>query len=115
MKHQIRIRTLLAIIFIPLLFFSCGGGNKSAKIGEEAVVIKKCIAATTEESYDEMTKACVRKDEPKLVNMEKDGLIEIIYSNTDGTIRAAKLGKYQIEITKTGKRLWIASEFIKKK
>lgn len=104
----------IILFLIAFSMIGCENSKKSLKIGESGTTRQTCLSAISLDSFDEMTQASVRNDEPKVKEMVTYGLVYIIPERTYGAIREIKFGKYLFECDINGsiKRLWVSSDFI---
>ncbi len=77
-----------------------------------------CFAATTTSAFDEMTKACNRKDQNALMRMVQNGYVAVLSKGT--SVDMIKYGFAQCRIkvlsgSYRGSYLYIASEFVDSK
>ena len=83
------------------------------KLGDAVLVSQECIVAADEDSYDEMTKLCNRKDERGLELMSAQGWIAILEEGTSGVVVDMEFGKMKIRLS-DNREVWCANEFLKK-
>ena len=83
------------------------------KGGQSVVVSTKCIGAIDEDSFDEMNKYCVRKDERGLEIMESRGLITIISSGEDAIVTKVGFGKVKIRLSSNEREYWCSDDYVK--
>lgn len=83
------------------------------KLGDAVLVSQECIVAADEDSYDEMTKLCNRKDERGLELMSAQGRIAILEEGTSGVVVDMEFGKMKIRLS-DNREVWCANEFLKK-
>ena len=105
-------KNILLLFLLLASLFSCSG-KSGFKGGQSVVVSEKCIGAIDEDSYDEMTRMCVNKDERGLEIMESRGLIEIINSGESAIVTKAAFGKVKIRLSSNDREYWCADQFIK--
>ena len=107
-KYIVHILLVLAIIIS-----SCSSNNSSKGLrpGEEAEITQKCISAIDEDSFDEMTKLCIRKDELGLELMAEKGKIQILYTGTQCVVVETGFAKTKIRL-KDGTEVLVANEFV---
>lgn len=103
-------KQLTILFLIAAMLLSCGGGSKF-KQGSTVTVAKKCIWASNEDTYEQMTKYCNRKDERGLELMESRGEVGILYSGDKGTVTDMAFGKTKIRL-ENNMEVWVASEFL---
>ncbi|SDN82049.1 hypothetical protein SAMN04487900_103175 [Prevotella communis] len=88
---------------------SCSGGFKH---GQQVTVSERCIYASSEGAYDEMTKYCNRRDEAALERMDSRGEIGILYRGDTGVVTEVDFAKVKIRL-QDGKEVWVANDFLK--
>lgn len=103
--------SMLLVVILSLALYSCIGGS-GFKHGQTVTVTKKCIWASNENTYDQMTKYCNRRDERGLELMESRGEVGILWSGDKGTVTDLAFGKVKIRLD-NDKEVWVASEFLK--
>lgn len=87
--------------------------DNEIKLGDAVFVSQECIVAADEDSYDEMTKLCNRKDERGLELMSAQGRIAILEEGTSGIVVDMEFGKMKIRLS-DDKEVWCANEFLHK-
>lgn len=106
-------KKILFFICMALMMAACGNSNTPTyKAGDEVTVKTKCIWASDEESFEQMTKYCNRKDEMGLEKMEALGQVGIVYKGTKAVITDLGFGKAKIRLD-DGSEVWVSSEFLK--
>lgn len=105
-------RIIALIALLIALLMSCNGSSSGIKPGSTVFVTEQCIGAINEDSFDEMTKYCGRKDEVGLEIMEGKGLIKILEKGESGVVTDMGFGKIKIRLEDRSE-YWCASEFIK--
>lgn len=103
-------KKFLTMIFATLLLASCGGGG--FKNGQTVTVKEKCIWASNEDTFDQMTKFCNRKDERGLELMEMRGEVGILDAGDKGVVTDLAFGKAKIRL-RNDNEVWVANEFLK--
>lgn len=76
-------------------------------------ITSKCFSAINEDSFDDLTKASVRKDEYKIKQMISTGKVYVLEPSTDVYVIKREFSKTKIR-TSEGITLWVANEFISK-
>ena len=102
-------KKMLLLLFATLLISCSSGGFKN---GQTVYVSEQCIGAINEDSYDEMTKLCNRRDALGLEQMESNGLIKILNTGTKGVVVDQAFGMVRIRLY-NGYEYWCANEFVK--
>lgn len=97
------------MIFAAVLL-SCGGSG--FKHGQSVTVKEKCIWASNEETFGQVTKYCNRKDERGLELMESRGEVGILSSGAKGVVTDLAFGKVKIRLDDDSE-VWVAREFLK--
>lgn len=103
-------KRIVTMIFAALLLLSCGGGG--FKNGQTVTVKEKCIWASNEDTFDQMTKCCNRKDERGLELMEMRGEVGILDEGDKGVITDLAFGKAKIRLANDNE-VWVANEFLR--
>lgn len=103
-------KRIVTMIFAALLLLSCGGGG--FKNGQTVTVKEKCIWASNEDTFDQMTKYCNRKDERGLELMEMRGEVGILDEGDNGVITDLAFGKAKIRLANDNE-VWVANEFLR--
>lgn len=98
------------LIFSAPLLASCGSGG--FKNGQTVTVKEKCIWASNEDTFDQMTKFCNRKDERGLELMEMRGEVGILDGGDKGVVTDLAFGKAKIRL-RNDNEVWVANEFLK--
>ena len=104
-------KKFLTIFAAVLTLASCSCGN-GFKHGQEVTVSQKCIWASNEDTYDQMTKYCNRKDEHGLELMEGRGEVGILWTGDKGVVTDLAFGKVKIRL-ENDQEVWVASEFLR--
>ena len=97
---------------LAVSLFSCNG-KTGFKGGQNVIVSEQCIGAIDEDSYDEMTRFCVNKDERGLELMESRGLIDILNSGESAVVTKTAFGKVKIRLSSNDREYWCADKFLK--
>ena len=103
-------KRIVTMIFAALLILSCGGGG--FKNGQTVTVKGKCIWASNEDTFHQMTKYCNRKDERGLELMEMRGEVGILDEGDNGVITDLAFGKAKIRLANDNE-VWVANEFLR--
>lgn len=100
------------MLFLIALITSCGDSKSGHRHGDTVVISEKCIVAVDEDSYKEMVKYCVRKDEVGLELMEARGLIKILEKGESGVITEMGFDKIKIRMIDNNE-YWCANKYVK--
>lgn len=108
-------KKFLIVTVLAFILTSClgGSGGKSFKMGQDVQVAQQCIGAIDEESFDEMNRYCVRRDERGLEVMQLKGLITILDEGERGVITDSGFGMYKIRLNINDREYWCSQEFLK--
>lgn len=104
-------KNFLTIFAVALLVASCscGGGFRH---GQEVTVSQRCIWASNEDTFEQMTKCCNRRDERGLELMEGRGEVGILWTGDKGIVTDLAFGKVRIRL-ENDQEVWVASEFLR--
>ena len=87
----------------------------NSEAGASWYIKTDCFAATSESAFDELTRACVRKDQDAVMRMVQRGSVAVLSKGTSIDMVKYGFAKCRIQVLSgsyKGAYLYIASEFV---
>ena len=118
---------LVASISVSLSATNTNAPKSTNEQSETAITIEAsaswyiktdCFAATTESAFDELTRACNRKDQDAVMRMVQRGTVAVLSKGTSVDMVKYGFAKCRIQVLSgsyRGSYLYIASEFVDSK
>lgn len=98
-------------ILVSVLLLVLASCTKTYKVGEKVHTSEECFAAISKDSYNDMTRYSVERDESSIMEMISLGEVYVLPSYTHGEVTDLAVDMYQVDFDGYGK-LWVASKFI---
>lgn len=97
-------------VLLAFIFFSCGG--KTFKIGDFVKTNQRCMATSTESTYNQMQTASESKNSSVLENLMNNGELLILNDGQPGEVVQSNSEMTQIRIY-GGSTWWVATRFLR--
>lgn len=107
---------LLMILLGLFLLSSCNNNGKLPNTGENCELNQECLSAIDENSFNELNKVCVRKDESRLKEMISMRIVYVLKPFYECKMMNTQFAKSKILVKdSTGDEyeVWVSNEFIK--
>nr|DAT59407.1 MAG TPA: protein of unknown function (DUF4969) [Caudoviricetes sp.] len=110
-------KNLFIILLGLFLLSSCSNNRKLPNIGENCELNQECLSAIDEDSFNELNKVCVRKDESRLKEMIFMGIVYVLKPFYECKMMDTQFAKSKILVkdpTGDEYEVWVSNEFLKK-